>query len=269
MDFEAVTQQFSNWYFWLGFGLGAVLITLNTIFLARRLRRGFVYTFYAILVPLILLAYLFGLYLPFAVLLAIYVIGSTALIYSDIVSFRAFLANAFGKKDKDGHLVKSKRKFRKIYDHEAVLHEIDKAVDYLSRTRTGALITLERSMVLDDIIKNGIRVDAPVTAQLLTTIFYKGTTLHDGAVVIRDDKIIAASVYYTASTKPLTGKVGSRHRAGLGISEITDSVTVIVSEETGRISIAYKGNLQPVNRDDFYQTLSEYMQLESDDTDNE
>ena len=93
----------------------------------------------------------------------------------------------------------------------------------------------------------------------MLTIFYPGTRLHDGAVVIKRDFILAASVYYTPTTKPLTGKYGSRHRAAIGISEITDSVTVVVSEETGRISLAVAGELIPVNNETFLITFEEYM----------
>ena len=98
-----------------------------------------------------------------------------------------------------------------------------------------------------------------ITPELLVTIFYPGTRLHDGAVVIRRDQILAASVYYTPTTKPLTGKFGSRHRAAIGISEITDSVTVVVSEETGRVSLAYHGELIPVPPDSFLRTVEEYL----------
>ena len=102
-------------------------------------------------------------------------------------------------------------------------------------------------------------MDAPVTFELLITIFYPGTRLHDGAVVIKGDKIIAASVYYTPTTKPLTGKYGSRHRAAIGISEISDAVTVVVSEETGRISIAYNGNIENYSPDNFYKAFENIM----------
>lgn len=262
MNFDAVLEQFNNWYFWLGFGLGEAVLIFVSIFLILQKKESFVTWFYVVMLPIITTAYLLNLQYLFYISLAVYVIGTSALIYSDIVAFRTFITNMSSRRDKRyGRNVPEKRKFRKIYDYEKVFQEIAKAVDYLTRTRTGALITVEKSMLLDDIIKNGKPINAPVTSELLTTIFYKGTTLHDGAVVIRDDMIIAASVYYIASTKPLSGKVGSRHRAGLGISEITDSVTIVVSEETGRISIAYKGNLQPVNRDDFYKTFVEYMDL--------
>ncbi len=154
---------------------------------------------------------------------------------------------------------KTKRDQRKIYDQEEVANQLVSAVINLSRTKMGALITIERSNELTELLKNGTMINAPVTAALLTTIFYKGTTLHDGAVVIRDDHILAASVYFTPSTKPMAGKVGSRHRAALGISEISDAVTIVVSEETGRISFAYQGNLQPVSNDDFRKVLIDYL----------
>jgi len=91
------------------------------------------------------------------------------------------------------------------------------------------------------------------------TIFYPGTRLHDGAVIIRDNVIYAASVYYTPTTKALSGKYGSRHRAAIGISEISDSITIVVSEETGRISIAQNGELESVSPDKFIERLTEYM----------
>ena len=110
-------------------------------------------------------------------------------------------------------------------------------------------------------MKSGTRIDAPVSAELLQTIFYPGTRLHDGAVIIRNDMIVAASVYYTPTTRPLTGKFGSRHRAAIGISETTDAVTVVVSEETGRISIAYEGELRTVGPDEFLTVFEDYMAL--------
>ena len=119
-------------------------------------------------------------------------------------------------------------------------------------------------MKLNEVVKTGTILHAPIIPELITTIFFTGTRLHDGAVVIRRDEILAASVYYTPTTRPLTGKFGSRHRAAIGISEVTDAVTVIVSEETGRISITYKGELIPVNPDSLLRTLEEYLINEPD-----
>ena len=123
-------------------------------------------------------------------------------------------------------------------------------------------MTFERSTNLDDVMKSGTIIDAPVSQELLETIFYVGTRLHDGAVVIRGNIIVAASVYYTPTTRALTGKFGSRHRAAFGISEISDSVTVVVSEETGRVSIAYNGNLETVPLDSFLREFSDLMNMD-------
>ena len=143
---------------------------------------------------------------------------------------------------------------------EALYKLISETVGSLSRTKTGAIITFEKGNPLDEIIKNGTPINAPVSQELLVTIFYPGTRLHDGAVVVRGNQIIAASVYYTPTTRALSGKYGSRHRAAFGISEITDSVTVVVSEETGRISIAYKANLEAVSYDRFLDEFTSAME---------
>ena len=108
-------------------------------------------------------------------------------------------------------------------------------------------------------MKNGVAVKAPVSTELLQTIFYPGTRLHDGAVVIHGNEIVAASVFYTPTTKAFAGKYGSRHRAALGISEISDAVTVVVSEETGRISFAVNGTLETVDQANFLRVFENLM----------
>ena len=132
---------------------------------------------------------------------------------------------------------------------------INNTVAALSSSKTGAIMTFEKNNSLDDYINKGVKVNAPVSMELLTTIFYEGTTLHDGAVVIRGNTIVAASVYYIPTVKPMNGKYGARHRASLGISEVCDAVTVVVSEETGRISLAVDGELQAVTRENFLQVF--------------
>ena len=109
-------------------------------------------------------------------------------------------------------------------------------------------------------MKNGVMINCPFNVELLETIFYNGTRLHDGAVIIKDNKIVAASVYYELTTRPLSGNYGTRHRAAIGISENSDSITVVVSEETGRISIAKEGNIETVSPDNFERIFSEYME---------
>ena len=125
------------------------------------------------------------------------------------------------------------------------ISEIARACTEMSRARTGALIVIEKEQGLDDYCRTGIDVDGVVTSQLLINIFEHNTPLHDGAVIIRGNRILAATCYLPLSDSRNLGKeLGTRHRAGVGISEMTDSVTVIVSEETGKISIAVEGKLE-------------------------
>ena len=118
-------------------------------------------------------------------------------------------------------------------------------------------------------MKNGTIINAPVSQELLETIFYEGTRLHDGAVIIRGNMIVAASVYYTPTTRALNGKFGSRHRAAFGISEVTDSVTVVVSEETGRVSIAHEGVLESIPLDSFLSEFTDMMALDENKISND
>ena len=153
----------------------------------------------------------------------------------------------------------------KIFNREDLYKKVETAVIALSKSRTGALITFEKNTTLKDIIKNGVPVNAPLSPELLQTIFYEGTRLHDGAVIVHGDMIVAASVFFTPTTKPFAGKYGSRHRAALGISEISDSITVVVSEETGRISIAANGELNTVDQDNFLRVFETYMSEENEE----
>ena len=137
---------------------------------------------------------------------------------------------------------------------------INNTVAMLSTSKTGAIMTFEKNNSLDEYINKGVKVNAPVSMELLTTIFYEGTTLHDGAVIIRDNMIVAASVYYIPTVRAMNGKYGARHRASLGISEVCDALTVVVSEETGRISLAIDGELQAVTRENFLQAFKRELE---------
>lgn len=122
--------------------------------------------------------------------------------------------------------------------------ELVRAVYEMGAVKTGALIVLERDMLLDEYERTGIEVDAVFTSQLLINIFEHNTPLHDGAVIVRGNRIVAATCYLPLSDSiNLSKEFGTRHRAGVGISEVTDSVTIIVSEETGRVSVAEGGQL--------------------------
>ncbi|NLI59255.1 MAG: TIGR00159 family protein [Clostridium sp.] len=126
----------------------------------------------------------------------------------------------------------------------ALIEEIVKAVTSMAKTYTGALIVIERETKIGDIVNSGIQVDANVTSELLINIFSPNTPLHDGAVVIRESKIKAAACFLPLTENPNISKdLGTRHRAALGITEVSDSIVVVVSEESGKISVALNGGL--------------------------
>ncbi len=126
-----------------------------------------------------------------------------------------------------------------------IVDEISSAAGEFSQSRTGALIVFEREIALDDIAESGTRLNAEISAQLLGNIFYEGAPLHDGAVIIRSDQIYAAGcVLPLTENKNLNKSLGTRHRAGIGVSERSDALVLIVSEETGIISVAEDGRLR-------------------------
>lgn len=192
-----------------------------------------------------------------------------AAIFANINDYRPYLSNTFAKNDAN-IFKKKKAKAEVIFDRDSLYKAVKKAVIDMSMIKQGCLITFEKNDdILDEarvpsIVKQrGVELNSPITPELLETIFYVGTPLHDGAVVIRDDKIARASVFFAPTNKPLTGKYGSRHQAALGISENTDSVTIVVSEETGRIGIASQGEITPVTRDNFMRVFEEAMKYDS------
>lgn len=128
---------------------------------------------------------------------------------------------------------------------DRTINEIVKASVEMSKVKTGALIVIEKEQPLSEYERTGIDVDGIVSSQLLINIFEHNTPLHDGAVIVRGNRIVSATCYLPLSDNmALSKELGTRHRAGVGISEVTDSLTVIVSEENGKISVAYNGQLE-------------------------
>ena len=128
---------------------------------------------------------------------------------------------------------------------DRTLNEITRACIEMAKVRTGALIVIEKNHPLTEYERTGIEVDAVVTSQLLINIFEHNTPLHDGAVIVRGDRITSATCYLPLSDNMGIGKeLGTRHRAGIGVSETTDCFVIIVSEETGKISVASEGELE-------------------------
>lgn len=124
------------------------------------------------------------------------------------------------------------------------IEEIVKSMTYMGKRRIGALVSIERETGMGDYIETGIPLDARISSELLINIFIPNTPLHDGAVIVKENEIKAAACYLPLSESPFISKeLGTRHRAALGISEVTDSITIIVSEETGNISLTKNGEL--------------------------
>jgi diadenylate cyclase len=134
--------------------------------------------------------------------------------------------------------------FERPASDDETIEELIVAVSSLSARRIGAIIVIERQIGLRNYIEGGIPLDATVTYDLLASIFQTGSPLHDGAVIVQGDRLAAASCYLPLTrTAELSKEYGTRHRAALGISEETDAVAVVVSEETGRVSVAHQGEL--------------------------
>ena len=128
---------------------------------------------------------------------------------------------------------------------DRTINEIVKASVEMGKVKTGALIVVQNEQPLNEYERTGIDVDGIVSSQLLINIFEHNTPLHDGAVIVKDNRVTAATCYLPLSDNmELSKELGTRHRAGVGISEVTDSMTVIVSEETGKMSVAYLGKLE-------------------------
>ncbi len=188
------------------------------------------------------------------ILLAIFVVTAVIGLVVNSAEIRSYAANPIATSK-----APEKKNSNSEVDRQKLNKEITQAVRWLSDNRVGGIITFERSVPLDKYVASGTVLNAPVTPELIETIFYEGTRLHDGAIIIRGSTIVAAAVFFPPTNKPLVGKYGARHRAAIGISEITDSVTIIVSEETGRISVAFGGSLEPIKYDEFEKVFSTYM----------
>ena len=130
-----------------------------------------------------------------------------------------------------------------IFTSEKVIDEIVEAAGHMSATRTGALIVVERASGLEEYMEEAVPMDSIVTSELLENIFTKNTPLHDGAVIIRGNRVAAAACFLPSTQEAVTVELGSRHRAALGITQISDAVAIAVSEETGTVSLAVGGRL--------------------------
>ena len=238
---------------WVDFSIALLVLLLINGYITWFVRRKmYALPFYLVSIFILLNAFLVGLTLLTFVFMMVYLILIIVFVSLNQTELKA--------------QVDSLLSFRKDYqrqtqyDKEMVYDILLESVSYLSKNRIGALITLERTTNLNEYIQNGKMLNAPINADLMNSIFHTGSALHDGAIIIRGGFMIAASVYFTPTTKPMSGNFGSRHRAAIGISEITDAVTIVVSEQTGKISLTYGGKLTAVYLDNFKQMLANFME---------
>ena len=149
---------------------------------------------------------------------------------------------------------------------DRTIEELIKASYAMGKVRTGALIVVEDEILLNEYVRTGIDVDAIISSQLLINIFEKNTPLHDGAVIVRGDRVVSATCYLPLSDSlSLSKDLGTRHRAAVGISEVSDSLTIVVSEETGKVSVAIRGQIYHGVDADFLREKLRYLQNHSRD----
>ena len=186
-------------------------------------------------------------------------VGLIALVIIFQPELRKALEN-LGGKNIFGRLF-SISKTENIKFSDKTIDELVKACFAMGRGKTDALIVMEDEILLDEYVRTGIDVDAIVTSQLLINIFEKNTPLHDGAIIVRGDRVLSATCYLPLSDNlALSKDLGTRHRAAVGISEVSDSLTMIVSEETGKVSVAMHGKIYHDVDADFLREKLRYVQ---------
>ena len=260
MEFSWMTNNNSMIHFIINLSLTVLLFGWLFFVFFKVCRRKSAFIFLGVSAVSMILCIIFELFYFAIAVGGAFAACMAVSLFANLGDLRSFIGNPFKR------VTAKAANFgvEKIFNREELYNKVKDTVIALSKSRTGALITFEKNTSLKDIIKNGVPINAPVSQELLQTIFYEGTRLHDGAVIIHGDQIVAASVFFTPTTKPFAGKYGSRHRAAIGISEISDSVTVVVSEETGRISIAVDGELNTVDQDNFLRAFETYMAQSSE-----
>ena len=179
-----------------------------------------------------------------------------------VILFQPELRKALERMGRSRLLTKSTRR-NVDEERDTVIAEIVQTVVDLSRRRVGALLVFERQTGLEDVIETGTRLNAEISAPLLENIFEPNTPLHDGAAVIRDDQVIAAAcILPLAEASGVSRELGTRHRAAVGISENTDAAVIVISEETGIVSMARDGALKrPLSTDELKAFLNDYYSI--------
>ena len=154
-----------------------------------------------------------------------------------------------------------KNQYQKMGESSKIrlVHQLNDAVAILSAEKTGAIITIENNDLLTDMRTDGIIINANVSSSLIISLFHKTSPLHDGAIIIKNKKITYVATFYKITSKSIDNKYGARHRAAMGISEATDSLTIIVSEETGKVTIVQHGTFTEVPLKEFQEVLTRFL----------
>lgn len=238
------------WVLWVAQGTRALSVIRGIIFL-------------------LLLLYVTGELLQLRMLNTILQTIWPALIVAIPVIFQPELRRAFEQLGHAGTWLKNPFPGQDDTAQEAMIEEVVRAAHQLSRLRYGALIVLERDTNLQDFADRGVAINADISRQLLINIFFPNSPLHDAAVVIGDNRILAASVVLPLTDNiSASSSLGTRHRAGVGITEESDAITVIVSEETGQISVGHSGRLiRNLDQDRLRRVLRTLLRIDQSDAD--
>ena len=233
-----------------------IVFIVLLIIIAKRIKRAKFY-FYAIgLIVCYIASVLFSLNI-FNLIMK-YLIGLLGIILVIIHSqeIRYDFDNKFA-------IGKTNNSFDSDVEKQEIIDVLCDSCEFLSRRKIGALITIERNDNLNSLIEKAIPLNSTINQEILTTIFYPGTACHDGAVIIRKNKIMCAGAYLPSTDKyDIPKNLGTRHRAAIGLSERYDALTIVVSEETGNISIALNGNMRlDLKRDSLKETLDSFLEV--------
>lgn len=228
------------------------VIIYELLLLTRHTRGSALLKGLFLLLLIVILSNLLGLTSLNWLLLAVLQNGALVL----VILFQPELRKALERMGRSRLMTKGNRRSEDD-DRETIIAEIVQTVVDLSRRKVGALIVFERKTGLQDVVENGTALNADISAPLLENIFEPNTPLHDGAVVIRDDQVVAAAcILPLAEASGVSRELGTRHRAAVGITENTDAAVLVVSEETGIISLAQDGTLKrPLSTDELKQFL--------------
>lgn len=265
MKFQDIQKQFQNPFFLVDYILSLIAIALVLVFVYRYIKAKGFRILFSILCALLILNISFHLCIGTIIICLIIVSFVVATVILTGNEIRSVLRDEFHF---SGIFSTKKNKEEKISSIE-LIDELNTAILAMSHEKCGALITIEKEdRITTDHFSRWSDIDAEPKNELLRTIFYKGTPLHDGATIIREGRIIRAGVIYdsvSVSNKAMPGSLGSRHRAALGITETYDCISITVSEETGSIHIYQNGKIEKCYSSNFKEKLIEFLKPNPDE----